>query len=305
MRKSAFGGAFMSDTKNVVFRNAVGGYNKNDVNEYLVRISAEIMEREEAAAERVKRAEKENAEYIERLAELEEKLSSLAAQIEEKENEITRLSEEKTERDVTEDTVSEDLGESLDAKEALIAEQFEEIDSLREENLNLKEALSCAENDKAGYEELAKKAALYDKTSANIGEAIISANKTAEEILSSAREEARILCERAEKELEEKRKALEESSKRAMESIFGKLALAASEGRKDISASSAYACRVLEKAIEDIELKTGNSEAKLKNYQESIWRSIKDELDVLGNVGDKNSVQKKMTPEQMRRIRKQ
>ena len=72
----------MSDTKNVVFRNAVGGYNKNDVNEYLVRISAEIMEREEAAAERVKRAEKESAEYIEKLAELEEKLSSLAAQIE-------------------------------------------------------------------------------------------------------------------------------------------------------------------------------------------------------------------------------
>ena len=39
----------MSDTKNVVFRSAVGGYNKNDVNEYLVRQSAELTEREEAA----------------------------------------------------------------------------------------------------------------------------------------------------------------------------------------------------------------------------------------------------------------
>ena len=175
---------------------------------------------------------------------------------------------------------------------------------LRGEIEELRAKLSDSDSDKERYEELSKKAALYEKTSANIGEAIISANKTAEEIISAAKEEARLLTERAQKELDEKRKSLEESSRRAMESIFGKLTLAASEGRKDISSASSYTYQVLEKALEDIKSRNNSSEAKLKNHEESLWRSIKDDLDSVGISLDKKP-QKKMTPEQMRRIKRQ
>ena len=301
----------MSDIKNVVFRSAIGGYNKSDVNNYLVRSSAELLEREAAASERVERAENEVNEYINRIEAAEAELENAKNIIAEKDAEIAKLTDEKK---LLEDSISIQTNseitpeneaiskEDFDRQEAIIAKQFEEIEALKAEIEELKNQSSEIEITKEKYDELVKKAAQYDKTSNSIGETLISAKNTAEETISAAREEARLLEVKAEKELEEKRRNIEETSKRAIESIFSKVSLAAAECRRDVSAVTSYTYSVIEKALEDIRSKAGNSEIKIKSYEDSIWRGVKEDLN--GIKSTSSSEQKKATPEQVKRIRK-
>ena len=309
----------MSDIKNVVFRKAVGGYNKSDVNEYLVRSSAELMEREAAANERVKRAESELCECQEKLDALEAELEKAKAVITEKDDEIKKilaemqlledsinLQAENDEKAVLDDVSYDDEKASkleLDRQEAIIAGQYNEIDALKEEIERLKEQGPEVDITKEKYDELVKKAALYDKTSASIGETLISANKTAEEIIFAAKEEARILEEKAERALNEKKKIIEETSRRAMESIFSKLSLAAAESRRDVTAVTSYTYSILEKALEEIKSKSSNSEVKIKSYEDSIWRGVKENLNSISMYLAPED-QKKKTADQLRRIKK-
>lgn len=294
----------MSDNKNVIFRNAVGGYNKADVNEYIIRQSSELMQREAAAAERVERSEKQLEVALGDSTRLKEKVEELTSLIEEKNcsieklnGELEVLSEELTKIKAD---ASEESCEKMSQQEAVIAGQFEEIDALRDENQRLKEELSSLKEYKEKFEELSKKATVYEKTSANIGEAIIKANKTAEEILCLAREEADAIREEAQKELDEKRRITEESAKRAMESIFSKLLVAASENKKDITAVSAFIHQSIDKALKDIKAKNDNSAVRLKNYEDSIWRSIREDLETINNT----EIRKKSNSERFKRAKK-
>ena len=294
----------MSENKNVVFRNAVGGYNKADVNEYIIRQSSELMQREVAAAERVERSEKQLEVALNNNAKLEEKIRELNSLIEEKnsfienlKSEINTLNSELAEAKLN---ANEDSCEKMSQQESVIAGQFEEIDSLRDENHSLKEEVASLKEFKEKFDELSKKAALYEKTSANIGEAIIKANKTAEEILCLAKEEARTMREKAQKELDEKRSATEDSARRAMDSIFGKLLLAASENKKDITSVATFIHQSIDKALDDIKTKSDNSAARLKSYEDSIWRSIREDLETINNSG----IKRKSGSDQFKRLKK-
>ncbi len=294
----------MSENKNVVFRNAVGGYNKADVNEYIIRQSSELMQREVAAAERVERSEKQLEAALDNNAKLEQKIKELNSLIEEKnscienlKSEINALNSELTEAKLN---ANEDSCEKMSQQESVIAGQFEEIDSLRDENQSLKEEVASLKEFKEKFDELSKKAALYEKTSANIGEAIIKANKTAEEILCLAKEEARTMREKAQKELDEKRSATEDSARRAMDSIFGKLLLAASENKKDITSVATFIHQSIDKALDDIKTKSDNSAARLKSYEDSIWRSIREDLETINNSG----IKRKSGSDQFKRLKK-
>ena len=294
----------MADTKNVVFRTAIKGYNKSDVNEYLVRMSEESTAREDAARERALRAEKEAREYELEIEDLKSDSEKLRTELSETVEELNKARAEINElesRPIEIDTEGIALrDQKIGEQEAIIAKQFEEIDSLREQLAKANELQKEADDENARYEELMRKAQLYDKTSANIGDAIISAKKTAEEIVAAAKEEARILTDRAQKELEDKRKAIEESSQRAFESIFSKLLAAASENRKEVAGASAYAAQVFEKAISEIKARNESANTKLKNYEDSLWKSIRDDLDSIST----QKQAKKPLNEQIKRIKK-
>ena len=300
----------MSDIKNVVFRSSISGYNKSDVNEYLVRMSQEFNEREAAVRERAERAEKEAQASEEKLAELEGCTENYKIQIAEITARLDNALGEKLELEnkaarADKETVSE-YEARIKEQDAVIARQFEEIDSLREELENTREKLAGLDSTNEKYEELSRKAQLYEKTSANIGDAIISANKTAEEIVAAAKEEARLLAEQAQRELDEKRRALEESARRALESIFGKLASAASENRKEVAGASAYAYQIIDKALADIKNRNDSVNTRLKNYEDNLWKSIKDDLDAVGTEKNdiKRPIHKKPSAEQLTRFKK-
>ncbi|MBQ8005811.1 MAG: hypothetical protein IJ303_05825 [Clostridia bacterium] len=300
----------MSDVKNVYFRNSLSGYNKSDVNEYLVRISGEFNEREAALRERAERAEKELLRLEDERSDWQNKNEELALSIDEYKNELQKLSSEKSELEeklaVCSKEAADDYEKRICEQEAVIAKQFEEIDSLRRKLEEAEEKLECCGAENERYEELSRKAQLYEKTSANIGEAIISANKTAEEIIASAKEEARIISEKSQNELDEKRIALEESTRCAVKSIFAKLTAAASENRREIEGASSYLHQVFDKAIVDITVRNENVLAKLKNYEDGLWRSIKSDLESVSNekCDEKKQQMKKFPQEQIKRFKK-
>ncbi len=298
----------MAEIKNVVFRSALGGYNKEDVNSYLIQMSGEFNEREEALRERAVNAEAETKELDEKISELSEAFESKKNELE---SEIEKLKLENAELSEREPVVMEisssDNEQKLFEQEAVISRQFEEIERLREETERLRAEKLEAEEQSAKCEEFAKKAQLYDKTSANIGDAIISARKTAEEIICAAKEEAAAIIEKAEKELYERRRNLEESSADVFESIFSKLHAAAAENRKEVASASSYSAQLWEKAASEIRARNENVNTRLKNYEENLWKSIKNDLESIRNTEKSEQVKngmKKCIPENSKRLKK-
>ncbi|MBE6631398.1 MAG: DivIVA domain-containing protein, partial [Ruminococcaceae bacterium] len=93
--KICIGGFYMSEAKNVVFRSAVSGYNKTDVNEYLLRIVGEFNEKEEALKKKTEYAEKETSALKEKLDEMENLLDEQKSVLNQKNSELDRVTLEK------------------------------------------------------------------------------------------------------------------------------------------------------------------------------------------------------------------
>ncbi len=301
----------MSDNKNVFFRSSIKGYNKSDVNEYLIRMSNEFSVKEESIRERAEMAEKEALDYQEKIASLESSLDDIKKRFDDTLRDFENIKSENealknASFDIEKSEESTEKDRKIAEQDAVIAKQFEEIDTLRDKLQKASERINEAEAELEKNDELVRKAKLYDKTSANIGDAIIAAKKTAEEIVSSAKEEARQLTVKAEKELLEKRRAIEESSARAFEGIFSKLNSAAIENRKEVAGASAYAAQIFEKAVSDIQARNETVNSRLKNYEENLWKSIRGDLESV-NMEKKDAQRssiKKSGTEQIKKIKK-
>lgn len=258
----------MENAKNVVFRSSMRGYNKSDVNNYLVKFNAEAAEREEsakaeakAAAARADKAEK-NAEEARRLAqEYKEKIAALEA-----------------ERD-----------------ELAIKLQQEQ-----EENVRLEDEMQVATEvqEAVGSDELAElrqKAALYDENSANIGETLISAKKMAQEIIDNANREATQRDERSRAEADARKRALEESAKAASDSVFASLRLISEEGKCEVAAVREYAQTILEKALDDIMSRMNQGTMKLEGMESTMLGKIQGGVSKVDNTPKRRAPERKAT----------
>ncbi len=253
----------MENSKNVVFRSSMRGYNKSDVNNYLVKFNAEAAEREESARAEAKaadaRAEKaEKAaleaqklaeEYKEKIAALEAERDGLAAQLQREQEENVRLEDEM--QDALEPV---DLGELA---------------------------------------ELREKAMLYDQNSANIGATLISAKKMAQEIIDNANKEANARDERSRAETEARKRALEESAKAASDSVFASLRLISEEGKCEVAAVREYAQTILEKALDDIMGRMNQSTMKLEGMESTMLGKIQGGVSKVDNTPKRRASERK------------
>ncbi len=164
-----------------LFRNAMNGYNKNDVTEYIEKMNIEF----QAEKLRLQTALIDAEKVIAEKNALEEKQKELLAEIEDLKKQCDDANAE-----------SESLKSANADKEQLIAAQNDALDKLCCEVEDLK-------NKSAGERigtELSEKARLYDTMSSQIGDILINANKNAEDIIATARAKA----EKIEKDAEEK-----------------------------------------------------------------------------------------------------
>ena len=152
----------------VFFRTALGGFNRDDVNSYIEKQNAEFAERERVTKKKLDAAESKCAELDSKITELE------SAQL--------RIAE---------------LEKEAETREKLIAEYIEKVERQSTEIENLKTSKYDAEStinklteEIASLSEAISKSEKYDDISNQIGEIILSARSTAEEIIERADEEA-------------------------------------------------------------------------------------------------------------------
>lgn len=280
----------MADTQNIIFRNSLNGYNKSDVNNYLIKINGEFSQREEAAKERAEKAETALRASEEHSNELALQIESLKAELDQKKSEISAMIEEKNNASNAENELiyelrerAETAEESLREQESVIASQFAQIEKLQEGLNSATEdgARIKAENEEE-LAELKRKAQLYEKTSANIGDTILSANKTAEEIIASAKEEARLLRESAEREASEKIEMVSFNIRRAEDSIWSKMKEASEESIAEITDSSEFARKIMEKALVEINRRNEEARHRIKINRETVSKRVKIDMDSIG-----------------------
>lgn len=259
----------MADNKNVIFRNSLKGYNKSDVNSYLLKMTEDFEKKEKELRDRLSACEKE-------LGAASEKLSAFGEANNETETLRLRIKEleEAEKNSVTDDKYNAVIAE----KQRTIGEQNLKIESLTLELEELKKRAAADKETVQSYEETVKKAKMYEKTSANIGDVIISANRTADEIVFAAKEKARIIYEESERAAEERRRKVSEASKRALDGIFSKFRAAALENRESAKAAREFAARKTEEVLLEIEAREAAEKTRLDEYEKNLWQDIRNDV---------------------------
>ena len=158
----------MAKEKMVFFRSALGGFNREDVNNYIEKLNAEFAERERAAKKKLEAAEEKCAE-----------LENIKAQLDTK---LLRLAELEAEAEQREKLITEYIGK--------IEEQTAEIQSLQDSKCTAESEIDLLSAKLESLSDAIQKSEKYDDISAQIGEIILSARSTAEEIISKAEKEA-------------------------------------------------------------------------------------------------------------------
>lgn len=156
--------------KNSLFRNSLGGYNKNDVNRYIDELGIRFSDRNDELEGEIKQLKKELEALPGLISEKEKadrEISDLRAQ---KEN-LTELLEEKTKE------CENLLLETAKAKEELLI-NIKETEEMRNQ----------LEKDKSDFEERAEEMLLQIQAQAK--EVIDKANETAELIIQNAKKKA-------------------------------------------------------------------------------------------------------------------
>lgn len=278
-----------------MFRTAMGGFNKDDVNRYILEMDRKHKEKTEnlekdleakakecdflsAKIEEMKGAE---AEKNSRLSELEEELARLKEEnrvLTESKDELGKkgeffkiqtetldkeLSRERDEKNTLNERIAA-LTEESHAKDAQIKQNAEkyaaDIETLRSAYENeIRQAKDAAKLDEGA----AYKLDMYDRISSQIGDILINANRSSDEIITSARNEA-------EKLLNQTNADAAENAKRMQDGIHACAVSTAHELKNDFSTNVGSCISEIRTCISDIQYETDALMSFLKRKQEEI-----------------------------------
>ena len=231
----------MAKEKMVFFRTAIGGFNREDVNNYIEKLNADFADRERIAKRKLEAAES-------KCTELEEKNKSL-------ESMLIRLSELEAEAESREKLIAEYI-EKVEAQAA-------EIETLRSSN-----ATAASENSElaAMLESLSDaiiKSEKYDDISGQIGEIILSARSTAEDIVEKATKEADAKRAEADTQMENAAASFNARAATAAYAIKGQMKKLANEAYATIAEKAAETSDMLRELAEHISNASEEFETKL------------------------------------------
>lgn len=154
-----------------VFRGAMGGFNKKDVNEYIAGLARDFEKRE---------------------VEKEEEISALEAKIAELDGKLSEANET--------GKVAEDLEKSLSEAEAVIAAQNEKLSAYADEVKSLKTSIEDLEFKLLEYSEMEEKFKQYESMTTRMGEIFMEASADADRIRREAKASSEELARAAAEE---------------------------------------------------------------------------------------------------------
>ena len=245
----------MENAKDIVLRNAIGGYNKSDVNEYIASMAKEFSRREEewyTEKRKLERAAEDERAERERCTKL---CDELACQYYESwvdaRHKGEALEEEKK------------IGLELKASAAGFAGRIHELETELAEKSAALDELEKKKQEEA--ENTAEDAAVYDKLSKWVDQIMEAANDGAHEILASALSRSDEIIAEAEKKAEKIRAEAAAQSERE-KGIYQNTAV----GYYDEVMHFASELRdSLNKLMEEISLKKAEVEDKLEDARAS------------------------------------
>ncbi|MBQ8746351.1 MAG: hypothetical protein IJZ08_00600 [Clostridia bacterium] len=235
----------MSDTKNVAFRSAIGGYNREDVNQYILTINRELEEKALAAEESEKKIEAITEELDAAKAD-KDALEGIQASLRES---VDQLKEE-----------NESLREKLAAAEAEKAQLAERL----------------AEMEKSAEEE--EKSQKYDRISAQIGDIMISANTSADAIVAAANTHAAKILSDTESEANTIRTRLNEQATEMLAHISGELHTSAESCMCELITALSEMRDNTAVLIQDFEKRSRDLSLKVEYYQTTLTETIRTAL---------------------------
>ena len=170
------GGIIMDSSASPIFRNAMGGYNKKDVNDYLAKISYD---------------------FDEAINQKNEEIKALKAEIDSAKVDLTAM------KDSPQNT------EELDRANAVIAAQTEQLELSKKQIEQLTADLAAAQSKLQNYGELSLKLEQYETMTSRMGEIYMEATANADRIRTEARESADALIAKTDSECRQRRAELE------------------------------------------------------------------------------------------------
>ncbi len=242
----------MSDTKNVAFRSAIGGYNREDVNQYILNINRELEEKDSAAAE----AEKKAAEAADRITALTADLDAAKADKEALEGSRSSLSESVDQLKEENDSLREKLA-AAEAEKAQLAARLKEMESSAEEE---------------------EKSQKYDRISAQIGDIMISANTSADAIVAAANTHAAKILSDTEIEANAIRTRLNAKATEMLAHISGELHTSADSCACELITALTEMRDNTALLIQDFEKRNRELSHKVEYYQATLTETIRSAL---------------------------
>ena len=227
----------MPKEKMVYFRTSLGGFNREDVNSYIEKLNGEFAERERTAKRKTDALES-------KLAELENAKSEL-------ERALARASALETAAAEREKLIAEQL--------ARIEEQNRTIDALRRERGEAQSHAESLDERLASLSDAIAKSEKYDDVSAQIGEIILSAKSTADEIIEAAKREADDMRRTADEQLENAAASFNARAATAAYAVKSQIKKIANDSYSALTAQTEQTAALLHALAENI----GKSSAEL------------------------------------------
>lgn len=231
----------MSKEKMVYFRTSLGGFNREDVNKYIAGLNSEFTERERIFKKKLDAAEEKAAALETVRAELADKLQRVA-ELEEAAKQTENL---------------------LTEYRNTIETQAEQIRELETSNSNAESEIDLLSAKIESLSDAIQKSEKYDDISAQIGEILLSARSTAEELVS-----------RAEKEADKRRADADSQIESAAANFNARAATAAYaiKGQMKKLARESYAC-LADKAAETSDM-LRNLASHIRNASETLETAL-------------------------------
>lgn len=260
----------MEKTNSTAFRSAISGYNREDVNRYILELNRRLEEQqalllqagEETEALRIAlQAEKEAAAQQKKTAEtaITEAENVIASMREEAER--LRAEKERLQAEALAGTARADRAQASLEKAQQDLRKLEEELSLRPQ------ADPCSE-----------KSMKYDQISAQIGDILINANQSAENILQSAHAQASRIVTETEEEANYIRTRLSDTADEMLSHISTQLHLSTESCVTELMTAVREMRDSADSLVRDLEVRSRELNARIEYYQTNVSENIEQSL---------------------------
>ncbi len=234
----------MSETKSVAFRSAISGYNRADVNRYILDLNRDFADKEQ-------------------------ELNSALAAAEDKCKEAVDTAEQ----------LRADRDNALNSIDALTAD----LNAARAELASLKAQLAAAEEATVALRKelaerptasVADKSEKYDQISAQIGDIMISASTSADAIVAAANEQAAKIMSETEDEANYIRTRLSDAADGMLSRISGELHVSTESCFSELMTALREMRDSTDHMIRDFEKRSHDLGVKVEYYQSTVSDTI-------------------------------